>query len=128
MSGTTWIVVGVAFAALCIWLTVRIINRGERWAKWTAVALACVPILYGLSFGPACWWFPVRTQVRDLDDRGRALTIGYDFSAPRMYWPIGWVAERVPAVYNAVSWFSALGTDESIRLPTDPTGGYWIRN
>ena len=25
----------VAFAALCVWLTVRIVNRRERWAKWT---------------------------------------------------------------------------------------------
>ena len=31
---------GVAFAAFCVWLTVRIVNRRERWAKWTlAVAL-----------------------------------------------------------------------------------------
>jgi multisubunit Na+/H+ antiporter MnhE subunit len=29
---------GVAFAALCVWLTVRIINRRERWAKWTLAA------------------------------------------------------------------------------------------
>ncbi len=25
----------VAFAAVCIWLTVRLINRRERWVKWT---------------------------------------------------------------------------------------------
>src|SRR5438045_1440998 len=28
-------VIGVAFVAFCIWLTVRIINRRERWAKRT---------------------------------------------------------------------------------------------
>jgi hypothetical protein len=44
----------VAFAAFCIWLTVRIVNRRERWAKWTAV-LVGLPVLYVASFGPACW-------------------------------------------------------------------------
>src|SRR5690349_20879576 len=44
----------VAFAAFCIWLTVRIVNRRERWAKWTGVALIVV-LSYPLSFGPACW-------------------------------------------------------------------------
>jgi hypothetical protein len=24
---------GVSFAAFCVWLTVRIVNRKERWAK-----------------------------------------------------------------------------------------------
>jgi hypothetical protein len=28
----------VAFAAVCVWLTVRIVNRRERWAKWTLAA------------------------------------------------------------------------------------------
>jgi hypothetical protein len=46
---------GVAFAAICMWLTVRIINRKERWAKWMAVAVAGVPVLYVASIGPAYW-------------------------------------------------------------------------
>jgi len=46
---------GIAFAAFCVWLTVRIVNRRERWAKWTLTAVVCVPALYVLSFGPACW-------------------------------------------------------------------------
>jgi hypothetical protein len=29
---------GVAFVAFCLWLTVRVVNRRERWAKWTLVA------------------------------------------------------------------------------------------
>jgi predicted permease len=44
----------VAFAAFCVWLTMRIVNRRERWAKWTAAALVPV-VAYPLSFGPACW-------------------------------------------------------------------------
>jgi hypothetical protein len=44
----------VAFAAFCVWLTVRIVNRRERWAKWTAVGLVMVFVGYPLSYGPAC--------------------------------------------------------------------------
>jgi hypothetical protein len=33
-------VIGVAFAAFCVWLTVRIVNRHERWAKRLAFLVA----------------------------------------------------------------------------------------
>jgi hypothetical protein len=46
---------GIAFAAFCVWLTVRIVNRRERWAKWALAAAVGLPALYILSFGPACW-------------------------------------------------------------------------
>jgi hypothetical protein len=45
---------GLAFAALCVWLVVRIVNRRERWAKWTLAAIVGLPLLYVASFGPAC--------------------------------------------------------------------------
>jgi hypothetical protein len=32
----------VSIAAFCVWLTVRIVNRRERWAKRTAVAMFVV--------------------------------------------------------------------------------------
>jgi hypothetical protein len=51
----TLAIFGVAFAAFCVWLGVRVYNRRERWAKWTAVTVVCSPVLYVLSFGPACW-------------------------------------------------------------------------
>jgi len=44
-------VLGVAFAAFCVWLGVRIVNRRERWAKWTLVA--ALLLAYPLSLGPA---------------------------------------------------------------------------
>ena len=43
---------GVAFAAFCVWLVVRIVNRRERWAKWTAVGLAVILVAYPMSLGP----------------------------------------------------------------------------
>ncbi len=45
----------VAIAAFCVWLTVRIVNRRERWAKWTLASMAGVPVLYVASFGPIVW-------------------------------------------------------------------------
>lgn len=53
--GIAFAIFGVAFAALCVWLIVRVINRRERWAKWALVLWAGLPFLYVLSFGPACW-------------------------------------------------------------------------
>ena len=50
--GVAFAVLGVAYAALCVWLMVRIVNRRERWAKWTAVGLVALSVLYVLSSGP----------------------------------------------------------------------------
>jgi hypothetical protein len=47
-------ILAAAFAAFCVWLTVRIVNRRERWAKWTLAGVLGVPTLYFASFGPAC--------------------------------------------------------------------------
>ena len=48
-------IVGFALAAFCVWLTVRIVNRRERWAKWTLAGVLWLTVLYVASFGPACW-------------------------------------------------------------------------
>src|SRR6185312_12156154 len=46
----------VAFASLCVWLALRIVNRRERWAKWTlAVIVTATPFVYLLGVGPAQW-------------------------------------------------------------------------
>jgi ABC-type Fe3+ transport system permease subunit len=45
----------VAFAAFVVWLTVRIVNRRERWAKWTLAATLALPVLYVASLGPVFW-------------------------------------------------------------------------
>lgn len=46
---------GVASAALSVWLAVRVVNRRERWAKWTLAAVIGLPVLYVASFGPVVW-------------------------------------------------------------------------
>jgi len=48
-------VLAAAFAAFCVWLIVRIVNRRERWAKWMLATMLLLPVLYVTSFGPACW-------------------------------------------------------------------------
>lgn len=55
MGEAIFAVVGAGFAAVAIWLTVRIVNRRERWAKRTLAAVIGLPVLYILSFGPTCW-------------------------------------------------------------------------
>jgi len=47
-------VLPVAFAAICMWLAVRIVNRREQWAIRVAVPLAAV-VAYPLGLFPACW-------------------------------------------------------------------------
>ena len=80
--GMTIVLLGaaVAFAALCVWLTVRIINRRERWAKRTLAAVVVVPVLYVLSIGPARWamiqeWCPIWVST----------------AYPRVYSPLRWI-------------------------------------
>ena len=46
---------GVAFAAFCVWLMVRIVNQREQWAKWTLAVVVSLPVLYVASFGPVVW-------------------------------------------------------------------------
>lgn len=43
---------GFAFAAFSTWLTVRIVNHHERWAKRTLAAVFGVPLLYAASLAP----------------------------------------------------------------------------
>jgi len=48
---------GVAFAAFCIWLTVRIINRREKWAIGTVVGLvAAISVLFATGFFETLHW------------------------------------------------------------------------
>jgi hypothetical protein len=87
----------VAFAATCIWLAVRIINRRERWAKWTAVGLVIgVPLLYVASFGPACW----------IDSRIKRNSFEYEFDFLQFYRPVEHVWLRGPdSVAAAINWY-----------------------
>jgi len=105
-------VLAVAFAAFCVWLTVRVVNRKERWAKWTLAAMiVSLPLLYILGFGPACWWsLGAKPHSRGL--------------VSRFYWPIGWVVANGPEpCQRAARWYALLAID-GVDLPTDSKGSF----
>jgi hypothetical protein len=115
----------VAFAAFCVWLGVRIFNRRERWAKWTAVGLASLPLLYILSFGPACWWFTIPSG-----DSGNFPGTNDPLPSVRarqIYWPIGWVAVNGPhSLERVLAWYATLGGHEVTVPMTAEEGGWWF--
>jgi hypothetical protein len=98
----------VALAAFCIWLTVRIVNRRERWAKRLAIVIACLPILYVLSFGPACFI----CSFREIGKR----------EIPAAYRPIGWLAVREPTIVGrSIVWYGKIWVPRGglITVPVD---------
>jgi hypothetical protein len=96
---------GLAFAAFCVWLTVRIVNRRERWAKWTLSGLISAAIAYPVSFGPACW-----TTSR-LNLPGNWLVVAYR--------PMTSAIElRSGILFDAVRWYSIQGPSKD--------WGWWI--
>jgi hypothetical protein len=51
-SGIAWAFLGAAYAAVWLWLGVRLANRRTRWAIWMAAVMVITPVLYVLSSGP----------------------------------------------------------------------------
>jgi hypothetical protein len=82
MSEAIFVVLGLAVAAIGIWLSVRIINRRERWAIWTAVVMIAL-LAYPMSVGPVLW----------MDFHG--LTPAWTQDVP-IYWPVQWMREHGP--------------------------------
>jgi hypothetical protein len=88
----------IIFTAFCVWLAVRIVNRRERWAKWTALIAVALPMVYVASFGPACW------LVGDYLDASE------------------WIIDAVPIAYYPILWSARIMRDKygSSRL------GGWV--
>ena len=105
------------FAAFCVWLIVRIVNRRELWAKWMlAGVIFGLPALYLLSFGPACWWFTIPSG-----ETGNFP--GTNDPIPRvrvrqMYWPIGRMAATGPRwSRRLLAWYATL--NGGVLVPTN---------
>jgi hypothetical protein len=115
----------VAFAAFCVWLGVRIVNRKERWAKWTLAA--ALVLVYPLSFGPACWLSDPMTLPVTPGPQQSSDSFMSPFSiAPRCYWPIGWTAKNGPnAVSRCIVWYAELRRG-AVALPITASGEYWL--
>ena len=89
-------VLGVAFAGFCVWLTVRIVNRREKWAKWTAVGLVVAMfVLYPLSYP----WAQAAMIGAEMNaaKRGEQLPNWIDEAATAFYKPLGWGIAVMPA-------------------------------
>ena len=106
----------IAFAASCIWLTVRIVNRKERWAKWTLAVVVGLPVLYVASFGPACWFSesiePKWGQGSAHVYKGRPVPNMRVKVVPPAFTPLAWAARRGPIpLFLAVRWYATLQND-----------------
>ena len=97
------LICGVTIAALWVWLVLRIINRKERWAKWTLAAVVGAPVLYVASFGPWCW--SISQSVREGTDR-----------ASLFYRPMIWMWLNGPKpAWDAIDWYANLGSAGPIQ-------------
>lgn len=103
-------IIGVAVAAFCVWLAVRIVNRRERWAKWTLAGAIGVPVLYCASFGPACW-MTCRCGIK-----GDWLFLAY---AP-FVWTLN--SHASDEACNSIIWYSVIGAPDGCGWAVDQTG------
>jgi len=93
----------VAATAFCVWLTVRIANRKERWAKWTLAGAVALPVLYVIGFGPACW---LASEDMMSPQVGRAVC---RFYGPLLSYIL--LSEETWSV-RALYWWSSVGSAE----------------
>jgi hypothetical protein len=107
-----WTALCVAYVGFCVWLAIRIVNRRERWAKRTAIAMAIVPLLYVLSSGPAkTLAFHGHTTVTQTAPGGpmaAEMTLTISDWWLQVYAPLWWVSEQC-----------------SVHSWTDPLDLYW---
>jgi hypothetical protein len=104
----------VALAAFSIWLTVRIVNRRERWAKWTAVGLVVVLLAYPLSFGPVCW---LNSQPVTTKNPSPMPKLRHPPLAMIIYIPLGRLASSNTVIGHAVLWWAAYGLEPGRTTP-----------
>jgi hypothetical protein len=103
---------GILFSAFCVWLTVQIINRRERWAIDTAMAIALMLVvfavaglvLYPLSHGP--WiaiYIATHANQPEIIDASSAFYAPIDFA----------IENSPPAIQDAydgyLEWWAGLG-------------------
>jgi hypothetical protein len=101
-------IVGLGIVAFAIWLTVRIVNRREKWAVRVAV-IAVILLAYPMSLVPACW----------LAEHN---FLAADTVAP-FYDPLFWLEFRSPKPLQgaACRWASSLRLKTAyIRLRDNP--------
>jgi hypothetical protein len=82
-------------------------DRNKPLWPWIAALLIGLPMLYVASFGPACWWRAMTLPAN------QATTV-----APRIYWPIGWLAANAPSYSrDVIFWYATRGWRNKVALP-----------
>jgi|SRR5579863_2854272 len=108
---------GVAFAAFCVWLTVRVVNRREQWARLTLVVALGVSVVYVLGFGPACW---ISSHTLDRGDRIGARAVNL------IYQPILSLAWSGPSIVQGpVIWYMRLCSSDRWAIGYLSGGVQW---
>ena len=102
-----------AFAAFCVWITVRIVNRCERWAKRTLAAAVALPVLYVASFGPVAW---ISFQAE----------VGHQ-TIEFVYRPLCILAAKNEKFRCGLSWYIRIGPIQPWAPIFDTSGFGWVR-
>ena len=85
-------------------------------AFWATVGLF-LPVLYVLSFGPACWW--------TAEAFGPGRVTNFSDSVMVVYWPLGAVAVNEKSPFSKpLRWWITLGVPSGkiAFIPTGPDG------
>lgn len=94
---------GIAFAAFCVWLTVRTVNRRERWAKRTVVVLPILLLVgYLASIGPVA-----------------ACLLGHEGMTDvflSAYRPIIFCMGKSEVILNVVNWYLGIWTNGAVQI------------
>lgn len=116
-----FILLAPGLAGAGLWLTVRVVNRRERWAMWTLAVVLGLPALYVASLGPACWWKGYGSSSWP----GQAGQGADEVYAPRIYWPIGRLVMHSPKpVAKAVGWY-AMSNGRAVKIAVEPRGNHY---
>lgn len=97
----------VALVAFAVWLTVCLVNRRERWAKWVLAATLVIPVTYVASFGPACW---LTSQPLEIVTGPKPLHEPPPVPGlMKVYMPIAQIASSESTAGDALAWYLRLG-------------------
>ena len=99
-------VLAIAFAAVCVWLTVRVVNRRERWAKWM-LAAGISTAMYGGAYpallDPNPQWDKTETvYLSGPHGEGRYIIVPAEGARPVPNYRFGGVVVKV--VFTPAHW------------------------